>query len=200
MAIVDSIMYPSTISFERFVYPSRLQPKIQKRVFEIVAKIIRASGLDNCQFNVEMFYDKKRKKLAIIEVNPRMSYQFADLMEYVHGVNSYEILLALANGEKPKFKANAGKYKTAGSFVLRTFKNKVLKRLPAESEILKLSSLYPDIKIDIFGLAGKPLSAVPQDLGSFRYAIINLGAKNSAALQKKFKVLKNQLHRYLKLQ
>ena len=40
-------------------------------------------------FNIEMMYDAATDRIGIIEINPRMASQFADLYEKVDGTNSY---------------------------------------------------------------------------------------------------------------
>ena len=55
-------------------------------------------GFDNCMFNIEMMYDAREDRIAIIEINPRMASQFADLYEKVDGTNAYEVLLDLGMG------------------------------------------------------------------------------------------------------
>lgn len=101
VGVVDSVMYPGTISFQRFDYPSHLPAEVQARMADIAARVIPHTGLDEALFNIEMFYDADRDRIAIIEINPRMCGQFADLYELVNGTNTYEILFALATGRTP---------------------------------------------------------------------------------------------------
>ena len=124
MGIVDSIMFPNTICFKRFDYPSNLNKEIQNRMAEIAEKFISGIKFNNGNFNIEMIYNPKNKEISIIEINPRMDSQIADIIEMVDGTNTYEIQLALSVGKQPYFKRNLGKYKTASSFVLRTFEDK----------------------------------------------------------------------------
>ena len=96
-----SLLY--TNSFARFDYPSRMSPSVLARMRELTVGAIEAFDLGNCQFNVEIFHDRETERLGIIEINPRMSYQFSDLFGAVDGVNSYEILCALVTGQRPAF-------------------------------------------------------------------------------------------------
>ena len=46
-------------------------------------------------------YNQENDTIHIIEINPRMCSQFADLFEKVDGTNTYEYALALATGVRP---------------------------------------------------------------------------------------------------
>jgi len=82
-----------TISFQRFEYPSSLDERIQWRMSDIAIRFMRSIDFDDGLFNVEMMYDEDKDTIHIVEVNPRMCPQFADLMEKVNGINTYEIAL-----------------------------------------------------------------------------------------------------------
>ena len=114
MGITDSIMYPGTMSFERFEYPSRLPVGVQERMSDIARQVILGIGLDNTMFNMEMFYKEETDAIHIIEINPRMSYQFADLFEKVDGTNSYSVQLQLSQGQEPEFANGKGEYTNRG--------------------------------------------------------------------------------------
>lgn len=83
---------------------------VQARMGNLALRFIQSIGFDNGVFNVEVFYDSVNDAIHIIEVNPRMcpqfadllEKQFADLLEKVNGVNSYEIALAIAAGVRPR--------------------------------------------------------------------------------------------------
>jgi len=193
LGIVDSVMFPNTISFERFNYPSNLNKEIQNRMAEITEKFIGSIGFNNGIFDIEMLYNPKTEEISIIEINPRMASQFADIMEKVDGTNTYEIQLALSVGEKPYFKRNSGKYKTASSFVLRTFEDKKIIKLPTKGQIEKLEKKFPGIRIEIFGKEGTMLSDELQDGKSYRFGLINLGSESKKDLLRKFEECKKIL-------
>jgi len=83
IGVTDSIMYPGAFSFRRFEYPSRVPREAQERMADIVVRFARAIGFDDGIMNVEMIHDPLTGALRIVEVNPRMCAQFADLMEKV---------------------------------------------------------------------------------------------------------------------
>lgn len=176
MGIVDSVMYPGTISFERFDYPSHLPEPVQARMRETAIKVVEGSGLDHTCFNIEMFYDAAKDAVSIIEINPRMSYQFADLYQRVDGTSTYEIQLALATGTPVEFRPGSGEDGAATSFVLRRFVDGVPKSVPSEVDKANVIARFPGTDIRIYATVGEKLSAQDQDVGSFRYGIINMGA------------------------
>jgi biotin carboxylase len=193
MGIVDSIMYPGTMSFERFEYPSRHPPAVQDRMREIAARAIESSGFDHSCFNIELFYDRARERISIIEINPRMSYQFGDLYERVDGTNTYDVQLGLALGDPVEWSSGRGRDRVAASFVLRRFEDGRCVRAPSSAEITRIQEAFPGTTIKILARVGKRLSEQDQDVGSYRYAIINMGAKDREALEDAFREAKCML-------
>jgi hypothetical protein len=196
MGITDSIMYPGTMSFKRFEYPSKLPPDVQERMADIAKKVIEGIGLDYTVFDIEMFYNRQTDAVHIIEINPRMSYQFADIFEKVDGMNTYAMQLDLAQGKKPAYKKGSGQFGVAASFVLRVFEDKQVVRVPTEDEVKRAHEKFPDAFIIIKVDEGTKLSDVSQDETSYRYAIINLGGKDWPDLYARFE----QLSRYLRFE
>jgi len=193
MGISDSIMYPDTMSFERFEYPSRLPQVVRQRMKDIAEKLILEIGLDQAMFNIEMFYDYSTDDIHVVEINPRMSYQFADIFEKVDGTNSYDIQLQISQGNRPHFEIGQGQFGTAASFVLRLFEDMLVTRVPTEQEISQAQAVFPDALIIIKVTEGNLLSDVSQDEKSYRYAIINMGGKDWTDLYCRFEALKQLL-------
>jgi hypothetical protein len=176
MGIVDSVMFPGTMSFKRFDYPSTLPAGVQERMAELTAELMSKSGFDNSCFNVELFYDRERDAIHIIEVNPRMSYQFADLYEKVDGTNTYDIQLRLATGEPADLRSRSGKYGAAASFVLRRFSDAKVVAVPTAERIAEVVARFPGTVVTVLAKPGDRLSDHDQDVGSYRYGIVNMGA------------------------
>ncbi|MES0341147.1 MAG: ATP-grasp domain-containing protein [Candidatus Humimicrobiaceae bacterium] len=187
MGITDSIMYPGTISFKRFEYPSYLPTEIQERMARIARFFISSIGFDNGVFNIEFFYNPEEDSIKIIEANPRMASQFADLMEKVEGINTYKIQVDLCLGKVPITANTPGRFKLAASFVLRSFEDKRIVSLPGKNDIKKILDLFPEARIEIYGKEGALLSEELQDMKSYRYGIINLGGNSRQELADKFK-------------
>lgn len=187
LGIVDSIMFPGTISFARFEYPSQLPYWVQESMVSIVKRAVVCIGLDNTLFNVECIYNSHKNTIHIIEINPRMSSQFADLYEKVDGINSYEILFNLALGQKVDIKKRKGIYTVAASCALRVFEDKYVCRLPSMNQIEKVFKLFPDVRIEIRAQEGRKLSSIKQDEFSFCYGLINLGGDSWEDLFNKYR-------------
>ncbi len=130
MGVVDSIMFPGTIAFSRFDYPSRLPESVQARMADIAVVLMEGLGFDNGLFNIEMMYDAETGRTSIIEINPRMASQFADLYEKVDGTSSYQVLLDIAEGRAPRTTRRKGHYPFAASCVLRAFADHRVVKLP----------------------------------------------------------------------
>ena len=176
MGIVDSVMFEGTHTFERFEYPSRLPAAVQERMKSLTAKVIEGLGIRMGQFNVELFHDRKTDELGIIEINPRLSYQFADLYEFIDGSNTYDVLLDLSLGRKPRFASQAGVFSFAASFVMRTFEGKKLRAVPSAEHVAAFNEHYTESTIKIYGKAGDSMKSEMKALGSYRYSIVNVAA------------------------
>ena len=193
IGIVDSIMFPETFSFQRFDYPSSLPIEIQNRMFQIAKDFIQGIGLNNSIFNIELMYNERTDTISIIEVNPRMSAEFADLFEKVDGINSYEILVDLALGEKPKTLIRDGQYSCASSFILRIFNNKEIVKTPNLADLKNFYQQFPDARVDILVKEGDNLNNMLQDGKSYRYGVIHLGGTDKKNLFDNFEQSKQLL-------
>lgn len=192
--LVDSVMFPGTISFKRFEYPSALSETVQERMKDIACRYIKGIGLDNLFFNIEFMYDPATDGLYIIEMNPRMVSQFADLYEKVHGINTYQLLIDLVLNQEPVFEKNrGGQYACAASCVLRIFEDQLVKKVPSPKVINKLSKEFPQARFELCAAQGKKLSQVRQDGYSFRYGLVHLGAQGHQQLLKNFEQCKKML-------
>lgn len=187
MGVVDSIMYPGTRCFQRFEYPSQLPDAIRARMCAIVERVVNATGFRHGCFNVELLYDTLRDDVSVIEMNPRMCTQFSDLYEKVDGTNGYEVQLALATGRRPSLRKNQGRYAVAASFVSRTFEDRKVVGLPEPSRLAAVRERFPDLVVKFLCRQGQWLSQHPQDLTSYRYRIVNMGARSRAELDAAFR-------------
>lgn len=194
LGIFDAIMYPGTISFERFEYPSSLPCRVQKCMTEIVTVVLEKSGLNNTLFSVECVYNEEKERVYIIEINPRISSQFSDLFEKVDGFNTYEVMVDLALGREPEIVTGKGKFCVAASFVLRMFEDKYVERMPRAKEIYSIIEQFPDACIELYANEGKFLSHEKQDGKSYRYAVINIGGADQEDLVRRFTACKKLLH------
>ena len=185
LGIVDSIMYPGTTAFQRFEYPSRLPREAQARAYTVAERAMRALGFDHGLFNVELFWKPDDGTFKIIEVNPRLAAQFGDLYEKVDGTSPYQLLADLSVGREPCWTRGAGRYGAAASFVFREF-NGVVKVAPEKAEVRWLNATYPDAYLETFIKHGNSRWRETKWLGSYRYAIVNLGGEDRDDLHRRF--------------
>ncbi len=178
IGVVDSIMYPGTRSFQRFEYPSALPLEAQQRMTDIATKVMTGIGFDSGLFNIEFMVNPETQSIHIIEINPRMASQFADLYEKVDGTNTYEVLLDLALGKAPNVRRRQGLHAFAASCVLRSFENAIVTALPAAEEIERVQQRCPDARIEVLATEGRRLSQEMQDGQSYRYGIVSLGGRD----------------------
>ena len=187
IGVVDSEFYPGSRSFKAFHYPSILPVDIQARMADVAKTYMGSLNLDDSFFNIEMVFNEKNDSIKVIEINPRMSSQFSDLIEKVDGVNSYRILMQLACGEKVEHSPGFGAFNCASSFVLRCFTDHRVIKLPKESDIELIKEQYPEIRVELYGVEGEKLSRQLQDVDSYRYGIIQLGGIDSDDLNRKIR-------------
>jgi biotin carboxylase len=182
LGVVDSVMFPGTLSFARFEYPSSLAHCVQARMGEIARVVMSGMGYDNGMFNIEMMYDPDADRVFIIEINPRMASQFADLYEKVDGINTYGVLTDIALGRSVRFEQGRGRHAMAASCVLRVFADRFVERVPDACDLAKLAQAFPDARAEILARAGHRLSDEMQDGGSYRYGLVNLGGTGRDAI------------------
>jgi biotin carboxylase len=160
LGVTDSVMYPGTLSFERFEYPTALPPGRAEEVAGLAARLPPAFGFDGGFFNAEFAVPEDGRPAMLIELNARIASQFAPLYRAVQGRSSYDALFALACGRDPAW-APGPPDGVAVSYVLRRFEDAWVEAVPE-----------PEDGVEILAHAGSNLSdAYANDIGSFRLAI-----------------------------
>jgi biotin carboxylase len=193
LGVIDSMMYPGTISFRRFQYPSGLPAEVQRRMSRIAETLMKGVGYDDALFNVEFIYNHAADAVHIVEVNPKIASQFTDLFEKVDGASSYRALLQAALGEEPDFTKGRGPFKLAASCVLRRFEDALVLRAPSREEVRALRSRLPDARVEVTAQEGRRLSDGMQDGRSYRYCVVNLGADSPEELEAKLELCEGAL-------
>jgi biotin carboxylase len=162
---------------------------------DITRRVMLHLGLVNTLFNIEMIYDASSDAIHIIEINPRLCGQFADLYEKVDGTNGYEVALALATGERPRLKKRAGHSNLAASVPLRVFEPVSVNRAPSGEDLRAAEALYPGTLVWSECETGQEMGdfAWCEDGQSARYGIINLGADDGASLAARLDQVKARL-------
>jgi hypothetical protein len=189
LGVVDAIMYPSTQAFMRFDYPSKLPQNIQDRALDVATRFLKAIGYSHGLFNMEFFYDTETDKLTVIEFNPRMASQFADLYLRVDGVDLYAMALELAQGRDPSLLPHtAPTAQIATSAVYRVFDSaqptlpQTMPTMPSAAQLLDLEQQIPDHLFLSFPKTGGSTARDFKWLGSYRYGILHLGGQSEVDL------------------
>lgn len=186
IGVTDSIMYPGTQAFMRFAYPSRLPENVQQRALDVAARFLAAVGFTHGVFNMEFFYDAVSQRLSVIEFNPRMASQLADLYLRVEGIDLYAVQLALAHGEDPAqlphLTPTAG---AAASFVYRSFDPQHCPPPPSAAQHKAFAQQFPDAFLLNFPSTAQGRARDNKWLGSHRYAIVHLGGRDENALRER---------------
>jgi hypothetical protein len=183
--IVDAAMYPGTQAFARFEYPSRLPADAQVRAYDLAERAMRAVGFDHGAFNVELFFDPANGRMCVIEINPRLAAQFGDLYWKVDGTHPYAVLADLFKGRAPGYTRRQGAFAAAASFVLRAFDDAV-KVVPSRGHREWLAVRYADASLHTFIKHGASRAREVKWLGSYRYAIVNLGGNSREDVEMRF--------------
>jgi len=195
LGIVDSDVDGETHSFTRFAYPSALDAGLQGRMEEVARRAITHLGLRQSLFNIEMMVEPETGSVNILEINPRMCGQFADLYQKVDGVNGYEVALALAAGEKPVWRPGAGAFRVAASYPLRVFERVTVRRAPGEEDVRAVEARHQGTLVWSEWTTGQELGDLAwcEDGQSYRYGVVNTGAPDPSALEARFRQVREEL-------
>jgi biotin carboxylase len=193
LGFIDEVMYPGTQAFMRFEYPSRLPREVLARMTRITRALITGMEFDFGFFNVELTYDPTTGDIRIIEINPRLASQLANLYRRVDGYDPYELLISMSLGERPAFERGNGEFGAAASFVFRRFDGQAVKSVPSPDQIRALGETYPDARLMLYLKKGARLAREMKWLGSYRYAVLNLGGQSPTDLHDRFHRIRQQL-------
>jgi hypothetical protein len=185
--IVDSFVYPKTSVFHRLQYPSMLPARIQRRMVETSGRIIEAHGLEGGAFNIEYYWDTLTDRIWLLEINPRISQSHGPQFYLVDGAPNHLVILSLAEGRKPEMPYRRGAYACAAKFMLRHFRDAIVRRVPTPEEARAIAERLDIAFIEPGPEPGRRLSDMPhQDSYSFCVAEIFLGASDPEQLLKKY--------------
>lgn len=195
VGVVDSVRHPKTKSFVRFNYPSSLPRRLQEKAWDVSRRAVLALGLEHTMFNVEVMVDAEEERVSIVEINPRMCGQFADLYEKVDGVSGYAIALALAAGAPPPRRRREGGHAVASSVPLRIFEPSLVERAPSDDDLRRAEALFDGTLCWSECETGARLDDFHtcEDGKSARYGIVNLGAPSREALKTRLAEVKETL-------
>jgi hypothetical protein len=123
-------------------------------------------------------WDPEQDTIGIVEINPRMCGQFADLYEKVDGVHGHRIAFDLACGRPPDLRRGAGPHAVAASYPMRVFEPVRVAAAPDEAALRAAIAPHRGALAWSEVRAGDELRdfAATDDGCSSRYAVINVGA------------------------
>ena len=183
LGVVESVMYPGTQAFMRFVYPCALPDAARDRAIDVARRFLAAVGFDHGLFNMEFFHDPASDRLTVIEFNPRMAAQFSDLYLRVDGLDLHRVALELAHGRDPaalpRAVPGAG---VAASFVYRSFDPAARPSMPGPDRRHALARAFPDALLFSFPKTPGQIARDFKWLGSYRYGILHLGGRDAGDL------------------
>jgi hypothetical protein len=162
---------------------------------DVARRVVAELGLDRTLFNIEMTWDAATDRIAIVEVNPRLCGQFADLYQKVDGASGYEVALALATGGDPRPQRGAGPYAAAASFPLRVFAPARVTAAPDAAALARAEALHPGTLVWSECAPGDALADfdVDEDGASHRYAVVNLGGAGRGELDARLAEVRDAL-------
>lgn len=187
LGVVDALMYPGTQAFLRFQHRTRLSQSVQQHALDIAARFLRAVGFDHGFFNMEFLHDAAGG-VKVIEFNPRLASQLADLYRRVDGLDAHAGSLALAHGADPlaamQCTASAG---AAASFVFRSFDPTHVPVMPSPDVQRAFALAFQDGWLSPMPKRGSGLARDFKWLGSHRYGVMHLGGANEHDLMQRYR-------------
>jgi hypothetical protein len=177
-------MYPDTMAFMRFMSPSRLALPVQAHIREASELVLRGLGLDHGFFNLE-FFVQDDGSLKLIEVNPRLAAQLAEVHDWVGGTDTYELGFAMSLGRALPAPRPAA-FGAAASFVWRRFDGGSCPRMPSSEDLAWLAREYPHARLELYPKTGNSLHREIKWLGSHRYAVLNMPGDDEVDLRARY--------------
>jgi biotin carboxylase len=173
-------------SFSRYQYPSRLPEGVRARMAAVAERLVRAADYRDAPFNMEFFWHADSDALHLLEVNTRISKSHAPLFMMVDGQSHHRVAIDLALGRRPHLAQRRGRHAVAAKFMLRTFEDGTVRRVPTTADLARLRAAMPEALVRVLVKPGTVLADAPyQDSYSFELAEIFLGADSEDALLEK---------------
>lgn len=184
LGMADELMYPGTMAFARFASPARVDALLRSRIAAAAEKVLHGFGLVHGFFNLEFFVDAGGG-LKLIEVNPRLAAQLAQIHEWIHGIDTYELGFAMALN-RPLPAPQTPRFGAAASFVWRSFDGSSCPRLPSQDDLRWLSREMPQARLELYPKSGASLRRELKWLGSHRWAVLNMPGRDEADLRARY--------------
>ena len=194
LGFVESVMYPGTRAFMRFDYPCELPDEARARAIDVARRFLAAIGFDHGMFNMEFIHDAVSGRLSVIEFNPRLAAQFSDLYLRVDGIDPHRIAIELACGRDPADVPRVAPTATfASSLVFRSFDPQWKPAMPSRTQRHAFAEAFPGAFLFSFPRRRGQIARDFKWLGSYRYGIVHLGARDLADLMRRCRETSNLL-------
>ncbi|WP_300463197.1 hypothetical protein [Desulfobacula sp.] len=192
--IVDSISEQDRSSLIAYEYPSRLPDSVQEKMFDLSRRIMTHLRYNNATFNIEYFYNPEEGRISLLEINPRCSQSHAHLFEKVDGTSNLAVMVDLAMGKKPEFKKGGGPFNVAAKYMVRSYEDGIITRVPDRMDIRELQHRFPGTEIKLHVDSGTRLSGLyNQDSYTYELMDIYLGGNDCRDLTDKYEACLNML-------
>ncbi len=193
--IVDSIREGKhSSSFARYQYPSSLPKHITLRMGEVMSKVLKRMEYNNAPFNAEFYWDSNNDNIWLLEINTRISKSHCPLFKMVDGEYHHAVNIDLALGNKPDFPHRQGQYNVAAKFMLRHYRDGIVKKIPTPDQINDVTQRFPDISVLFHVKPGMRLSEMrDQDSYSYELAVFFIGADSQEELIRKYSIVQQML-------
>jgi hypothetical protein len=192
--VVDSIRDPNRTTFARYQYPSALPRRVQERMARIAVRIMEHVGYDDGCFNIEFFWDERRDRIWLLEINPRLSQSHCELFEKVDGASNARVMIDLALGNAPDPPHRRGENAVAAKFFIRAFRGGVVTSAPTPADVAPAEAAAAGAQVSVHVEEGSRLENLPdQDSYSYELATIRLGASNNRELLRRYRLVKAAL-------
>lgn len=174
-------------SFARYQYPSRLPQRVQRRMIDAAVRVMTRLGYDDAPFDMEFFWQRRSDEIRLLEVNARLSRSHCPLFRMVDGASHHEVMIDLALGRRPDFPHRRGRHRVAAKFMLRFYRDGIVRRTPTAEEIARVRDRFPEARLRLLAGEGTRLTRLPfQDSYSFELAELFLGAASQRELLEKY--------------
>lgn len=182
--VVDSIREGKHRScFARYQYPSTIPAAVQQRMIDATVKLLDYLDYDNAPFNVEYYWNRDDDTIWLLEINTRISKSHCPLFKMVDGEYHHAVMIDVALGNEPDFPHREGHYKIAAKFMLRHYRDGMVKSIPSDDDINNVKERFPDAEVLLHVQPGVRLSDLPdQDSYSYEIAVLFMGGDNEQQL------------------
>jgi biotin carboxylase len=161
---------------------------------DISRRVIQYLGYDMAPFNIEYFWDPAQNRIWLLEINTRISKSHAPLFRMVDGTYHHQVMVDLGLGRRPRFAQGRGECSLAAKFMVRTYTDAWVTRVPSAAEIAAVEREVPCTRIQVAVRESMRLSELrDQDSYSYEVATVFVGANSQAELEAKFHACMDRL-------